>query len=83
MDSRLFWLAVAAFVGSTEGGLVNGLLPAIGEEMKVTAGQTGQVVLGYSLAYAIGTPILSVLLGGVGRRRVLAGGSSCWRCARC
>lgn len=74
MDSRLFWLAVAAFVGSTEGGLIAGLLPSIGEEMKVTAGQTGQVVLGYSLAYAIGTPILSVLLGGVGRRRVLAGG---------
>ena len=70
----MFWLAVAAFVGSTEGGLIAGLLPSIGEEMKVTAGQTGQVVLGYSLAYAIGTPILSVLLGGVGRRRVLAGG---------
>ena len=74
MDSRLFWLALAAFVGSTEAGLVAGLLPAIGEDMNVTAGQTGQVVLGYSLAYAIGTPVLSVLLGGVGRRRVLAGG---------
>jgi predicted MFS family arabinose efflux permease len=74
MDSRLFWLALAAFVGSTEGGLISGLLPAIGAEMNVTPGQTGQAVLGYSLAYAIGTPILSVLLGGVGRRRVLAGG---------
>jgi predicted MFS family arabinose efflux permease len=74
MDSRLFWLALAAFVGSTEGGLVAGLLPSIGADMHVTAGQTGQVVLGYSLAYAIGTPVLSVLLGGVGRRRVLAGG---------
>lgn len=74
MDSRLFWLALAAFVGSTEGGLVGGLLPLIADDMNVTAGQTGQVVLGYSLAYAIGTPILSVLLGGVGRRRVLAGG---------
>ena len=74
MDSRLFWLALAAFVGSTEGGLIAGLLPSIGDEMHVTAGQTGQVVLGYSLAYAIGTPLLSALLGGVGRRRVLAGG---------
>jgi predicted MFS family arabinose efflux permease len=74
MDSRLLWLALAAFVGSTEGGLIAGLLPSIGEEMAVTAGQTGQVVLGYSLAYAIGTPLLSALLGGVGRRRVLAGG---------
>jgi predicted MFS family arabinose efflux permease len=74
MDSRLFWLALAAFVGSTEGGLIAGLLPSIGNEMAVTAGQTGQVVLGYSLAYAVGTPLLSALLGGVGRRRVLAGG---------
>jgi predicted MFS family arabinose efflux permease len=74
MDTRLVWLALAAFVGSTEGGAIAGLLPSIGEEMHVTAGQTGQVVLGYSLAYAIGTPVLSVLLGGVGRRRVLAGG---------
>lgn len=74
MDSRLFWLALAAFVGSTEGGLIGGLLPAIGEDMQVTAGQTGLVVLGYSLAYAIGAPVLSVVLGGVGRRGVLAGG---------
>lgn len=74
MDSRLFWLALAAFVGGTEGGSIAGLLPSIGADMQVTAGQTGQVVVGYSLAYAIGTPVLSVLLGGVGRRRVLAGG---------
>ncbi|MBL8596629.1 MAG: MFS transporter [Devosia sp.] len=74
MDSRLFWLALAAFVGSTEGGLVSGLLPSIAEDMNVTAGQTGQLVMGYSLAYAIGTPVLSALLGGVARRRVLAGG---------
>ena len=50
MDSRLFWLALAAFVGSTEGGLVSGLLPSIAEDMNVTAGQTGQLVMGYSLA---------------------------------
>ncbi|RYE09496.1 MAG: MFS transporter [Hyphomicrobiales bacterium] len=74
MDSRLVWLALAAFVGSTEGGLINGLLPGIGADMGVSTGQTGQVVLGYSLGYAIGTPVVSVLLGGVGRRRILAGG---------
>lgn len=73
MDSRLIWLALAAFVGSTEGGLIAGLLPSISEDMNVTAGQAGQVVLGYSLSYAIGTPILAVLLGSIGRRRILAG----------
>jgi predicted MFS family arabinose efflux permease len=73
MDSRLFWLALAAFVGATEGGLIAGQLPLIGEEMGVTIGQAGLVVLGYSLAYAIGTPLIAVFLGGVGRRRILAG----------
>ncbi|HWA19089.1 MAG TPA: MFS transporter [Devosia sp.] len=72
MDTRLLWLALAAFVGSTEGGLIAGLLPGISEEMGVTIGQAGQVVLGYSLAYAIGPPILTMLLGHVGRRRILA-----------
>ena len=73
MDSRLFWLALAAFVGSTEGGLIAGLLPAISEDFGISIGQAGQVVLGYSLAYAIGTPLLAVVLGGIGRRRILAG----------
>jgi predicted MFS family arabinose efflux permease len=73
MDSRLFWLALAAFVGAVEGGLIAGQLPLIGAEMGVTIGQAGLLVVGYSLAYAIGTPVLAVLLGGVGRRRVAAG----------
>lgn len=72
MDSRLFWLALAAFVGAVEGGLIAGQLPMIGDEMGVTVGQAGLLVVGYSLAYAIGTPLLAVVLGGVGRRRVLA-----------
>lgn len=72
MDTRLVWLAVAACVGATEGGLVSGLLPNISEEMGVTMGQAGQLVLSYSLAYAFGPPILTVLLGHVGRRRILA-----------
>jgi len=73
MDSRVFWLALAAFVGAIEGGSIAGLLPLISAEFGVSLGQAGLVVLGYSLAYAIGPPMLAVLLGGVGRRRILAG----------
>jgi predicted MFS family arabinose efflux permease len=73
MDSRVFWLAVAAFVGAIEGGMIAGLLPLISADFGVTPGQAGLVVLGYSLAYAVGPPLLAVLLGGVGRRRILAG----------
>ncbi len=73
MDSRLIWLALAAFVGATEGGLIAGLLPSISADMGVSIGQAGLMVFGYSIAYAIGTPLLAVLLGGIGRRRILAG----------
>ncbi|MEQ1771412.1 MAG: MFS transporter [Devosia sp.] len=69
----MLWLAMAGFVGSTEGGMINGLLPAISDDMGVTMGQAGQVVLFASLAYAIGTPVISTLVGSIGRRRVLAG----------
>lgn len=72
MDSRLFWLALAAFVGAIEGGLIAGLLPLIGADLGVSLGQAGLLVLFYSLAYAFGPPLLALLLGGVGRRRVLA-----------
>lgn len=73
MDSRLYWLALAAFVGAIEGGLIAGLLPLIGADLQVSLGQAGLVVLFYSLAYAFGPPLLALLLGGVGRRRILAG----------
>jgi len=73
MDSRVFWLAVAAFVGAIEGGMIAGLLPLISGDFGVSLGQAGLLVLGYSLAYAAGPPMLAVLLGGVGRRRILAG----------
>src|SRR5690242_14838669 len=71
MDSRLFWLALAAFVGATEGGLIGGVLPSISKDMGVTTGQAGLMMVGYALAYAIGTPLMAVVLGGVGRRRIL------------
>ncbi len=72
MDSRLFWLSLAAFVGAIEGGLIAGILPLISADHGVSLGQAGQLVLFYSLAYAFGPPLLALLLGGVGRRRILA-----------
>ena len=72
MDSRLFWLSLAAFVGAIEGGLIAGILPLISADLGVSLGQAGLLVLFYSLAYALGPPLLALLLGGVGRRRILA-----------
>lgn len=72
MDSRLFWLSLAAFVGAIEGGLIAGILPLISDDLGVSLGQAGLLVLFYSIAYAFGPPLLALLLGGVGRRRILA-----------
>jgi predicted MFS family arabinose efflux permease len=72
LDIRVFWLALGAFVGAIEGGTIAGLLPLISTEFGVSLGQAGLVVLFYSLAYAAGPPALAVMLGGVGRRRILA-----------
>ncbi len=72
LDARLFWLSLAAFVGAIEGGLIAGILPLISADLGVTLGQAGMLVLFYSLAYAFGPPLLALLLGGVGRRRILA-----------
>lgn len=58
--------------GPSRGGSIAGLLPLISAEFGVSLAQAGLVVLGYSLAYAAGPPQLAVLLGGVGRRRILA-----------
>ncbi len=64
-------------------GLIAGLLPLISADLGVSLGQAGLLVLGYSLAYAIGPPLLAVLLGGVGRRRILAAPSSGSRSGAC
>jgi DHA1 family inner membrane transport protein len=72
MDTRLFWLAVAAFVGAVEGGSMASMLPMISGELGVSIGQAGLLVVGHGIAYAIGPPLIAVFLGGVGRRRILA-----------
>lgn len=72
MDPRLLWLAVGAFATSTMAFAFAGLLPLISAATGVTIPEAGHLVTTYSLAYAVGTPILATLTGGVNRRRVIA-----------
>jgi predicted MFS family arabinose efflux permease len=50
-----------------------GLLPLIAAATGVTISQAGHLVTAYSLAYAIGTPILATLTGAADRKRVVIG----------
>lgn len=81
LDVRLFWLALGGFAGGTEGALIGGLLPGIGDEMGITVGEAGYLVVAHALAYGIGTPILATLLANINRRRILAGAEFVFACA--
>lgn len=73
MDVRLLWLALGAFAGSVESSLIVSVLPAIAAETGVTLAQAGYLIFGYSIAYGIGTPLLSTVFGHLDRRSVVAG----------
>jgi len=70
---RLLWLALGAFAGSVESSLIVSVLPAIAAETGVSLSQAGYLIFGYSIAYGIGTPLLSTVFGHLDRRSVVAG----------
>jgi len=81
MDARLLWLALGAFAGSVESTVVVGFLPAIATETGASVAQAGLLVFGYSIAYGIGTPLLSTLFGKLDRRSVVVLAEFVFGCA--
>ena len=74
----VFWLALAAFAIGTEAFVIAGLLPVIAADMQISAAAAGQLVTAYALAYALGSPILSVTFNNLDRKNVLALALSCF-----
>jgi predicted MFS family arabinose efflux permease len=72
MDKRLLWLAVGSFAMSTIGFAFSGLLSLIASDIGVSVPQAGYLITVFSIAYAIGAPVLSALVGEIDRRNVLA-----------
>lgn len=72
MDRRLTWLAAGAFATSTVAFVFAGLLPLISASADISVAEAGRLMTVFSLAYAIGTPLLSTLFGAIDRRRVIA-----------
>lgn len=73
MDFRLLWLAVGAFATSTMAFVFAGLLPLISASANISIAEAGHLVTAYSLAYAVGTPLLATMTGAADRRRVVIG----------
>jgi predicted MFS family arabinose efflux permease len=70
--TSLIWLTLGAFAIGTEGFMIAGLLPALARDLKVGVPAAGHLVTAFSLAYAVGAPVMAVLTAGLERRRLLA-----------
>ena len=57
----LIWLTLGAFAICTEGFMIAGLLPALARDLNVGLPAAGHLVTAFSLAYAIGAPVMAML----------------------
>ncbi|HEY4373140.1 MAG TPA: MFS transporter [Burkholderiales bacterium] len=71
MVKRLFWLSLGAFAVGTEGLVIAGILPAMSRDLGVSLAAVGQLVTAFSLAYAIGSPLLAIATAAWPREQVL------------
>jgi DHA1 family inner membrane transport protein len=79
--TSLNWLTLGAFAIGTEGFMIAGLLPALARDLNVGIPAAGHLVTAFSLAYAIGAPVMAVLTAGLERRRLLAVAMGCFALA--
>lgn len=71
--TSLMWLTLGAFAIGTEGFMIAGLLPALARDLNVGLPAAGHLVTAFSLAYAIGAPVMAVLTAGVQPGGAVAG----------
>ncbi|MBB6733579.1 MFS transporter [Cohnella zeiphila] len=69
----LYLLTAGAFVVGTAELVVAGILDRIAEDLNVTVGAAGQLIAAYSLAYAIGTPVIIAATSRLSRNALLIG----------
>ncbi|KRF20058.1 MFS transporter [Paenibacillus sp. Soil787] len=69
----IYILALGVFLTATFELVVAGILKVIAEDLNISIAAAGQLITAYSLAFAIGTPIVVSLTSRMGRRKVLLG----------
>ncbi|MBU5443664.1 MFS transporter [Paenibacillus sp. MSJ-34] len=67
----IYILALGAFLTATSELVVSGILYVIAEDLHISLALAGQLITAYSLAFAIGTPILVALTSRLERKKVL------------
>jgi predicted MFS family arabinose efflux permease len=71
VSARTVLLAAGAFAVGTSAYVVSGVLPEISSELGVSVGAAGQLATAFSLAYAVGAPIIATVAGRWDRRALL------------
>ncbi|MGE7608245.1 MFS transporter [Peribacillus frigoritolerans] len=69
--AKIYILALISFLVGTSQYIISGILDKMAEALGVSIGAAGQLITVYSLAYAIGTPILMILTAKMERRKLL------------
>ena len=77
----VFALSSANFVVGMGAFVVIGVLTPVAEDFALTEAEAGLMMTAYALAYAVGSPTLVALSGGMARRTVLATGLSIFTAA--
>lgn len=67
----IYLLTLGVFLTATSELVVAGILNVIAADMKISVALAGQLITAYSLAFAIGTPVLIALTSRIGRKKVL------------
>ncbi|WP_456289315.1 MFS transporter [Paenibacillus sp. AK002] len=68
---KVYVLALVSFLVGTSNYIISGILDRIAETMGTSVAAAGQLITVYSLAYAVGTPILMALTAKMDRRKLL------------
>ncbi|ALP38149.1 MFS transporter [Paenibacillus sp. IHB B 3084] len=68
---KVYILAIISFLVGTSEYIISGILDQIATTMGITVAAAGQLITVFSLAYAIGTPILMAVTAKMDRRKLL------------
>lgn len=68
---KVYVLALISFLVGTSNYIIFGILDRIAETLGTSVAAAGQLITVYSLAYAVGTPILMALTAKMDRRKLL------------
>ncbi len=70
---KIYVLAIISFLVGTSEFVIAGILDKVAGNVGVSLAAAGQLISVYSLAYAVGTPILIALTAKMDRRKLMAG----------